>query len=169
MRARISGRAVSEGTGQHQPPAGFEGFERFHQARDVLTLLDGADVQDDLFAGGRGIGKLADTVVDHADFRGFHAEQRDHRVPGERGNRDDGVRALGGVAGLGGEAGAEFRGGVLAGQHEQIVECGDGAPQGDARQALIQAMEEIGGARTERLGEQAPPGIGRERIGPGRQ
>jgi len=47
------------------------------------------------------------------------------------------------------------------------VERGDGAPQGDSRQALIQAVEEIGCARTERLGEQAPPGIGRERSGPG--
>src|ERR1035441_2795344 len=69
------GRTVSEGAGQHQAPVRFEGLERFHQARDVLTLLDGAYVQDDLFAGGWGIGKVADAVVDDADFGGFHAEQ----------------------------------------------------------------------------------------------
>jgi hypothetical protein len=94
---------------------------------------------------------MADTVVDHMDFGSFHAEQRDHRIPGERGNRDDGGRALSRVAGLGSEARAEFPGRVLAGEDEQIVKRGDGTPQGDSRQALIQAMEDIGCARAERL------------------
>ena len=48
----------------------------------------------------------------------------------------------GGIARLGGEARAEFRRGIFAGHHEQVVEGGDGAAQRDARQALVQPVEE---------------------------
>ena len=77
--------------------------------------------------------------------------------------------ALGGIASLAGEARAEFRGGIFAGEDEQIVERGHGAPQGHVRQALVEAVKQVGPARAERLRQQPPPGIGRQRSGPGAQ
>jgi hypothetical protein len=57
---------------------------------------------------------------------------------------------------------AEFRRTVLAGKHEEIVKGGHGAPQGNCGQALVQAVEECGGARTQGLRQQAAPGVGRQ-------
>ncbi len=67
----------------------------------------------------------------------------------------------GGVAGLSGEACAELRRGVFAGEDEEIVEGGDGAAQRNVRQPLVQAVKEVEGAR-----EEAAPGIGRDRLTP---
>ena len=65
----------------------------------------------------------------------------------------------GGVARLRGEARAELGRGVLAGHHEEVVKGGDGAAHRDARQALVQPVEEVGAARTKRFGQQAPPRV----------
>ena len=62
--------AVAVRSGQHQSPRRGDRLERLHQARDVLALLDRADVQNHLLArrGRRGRGELASPVVHHVDL-----------------------------------------------------------------------------------------------------
>jgi hypothetical protein len=40
-------------------------------------------------------------------------------------------------------------------------------PQADARQALVESVKEVGVAGAQGFGEEAAPGVGRERGGPG--
>jgi hypothetical protein len=82
------------------------------------------------------------------DLRWIHLQQRNHLPSGKFRNRNHGVGPLGGIAGLSGKARAELGRGVFAGHHEEVVEGGDGAPHRDARQALVQPVEELGAART---------------------
>ena len=109
-----------------------------------------------------GSGKFPRAVVHYVDSRRLHAQQGDHLAPGELRDRDHGIGASGGVARLGGEARAELGRGVFAGHHEEVVEGGDGAAHRDARQALIQPVEEIGAARTKRFGQHAPTCVSRQ-------
>ena len=112
------------------------------------------------------LGEFPNAVVHHVDLRRVHAQQGDHLAPGEFRDRDHGIGARGRVARLGGKAGAELGRGVLAGHHEEIVEGGDGAAHRDAGQALVQAVEEVGAARSQRFGQHAPPHVRRQRGAP---
>ena len=62
--------------------------------------------------------------MDDADLGWFDMQQLFHLAGGERRDSDDQVGALGGGAGLRGEAVAELGGGVVARNHEQIVKGG---------------------------------------------
>src|SRR5207244_942254 len=66
-----------------------------------------------------------------------------------------------GVASLCGKALAEFRSRVFAGEDEEIVKGGDGPPQLDIREPLIQAVEQSGAARPDGFHQQFPARIAR--------
>ena len=65
---------------------------------------------------------------------------------GELRDGDDAVRFGGGAAGLVGEAAAEFGRGVIAGEYEQVMKCGDGTARANGGEALVESVEEIGAA-----------------------
>ncbi len=138
----------SERSGEHQFPAGRDAFESFHQAGDILAALDRADEENHLLAifrrrvRWRGAGAMGD----HSDSRWVHF-QKVLQLPGsEVRDRDDEIRSLGSRSGLGSESGAELGGGIVAAEYEQIVEGGNCAAVVNRFDALVQAMEEIGGA-----------------------
>src|ERR1039458_7132045 len=103
----------------------------------------------------------------HADLGGLDAEQGNHLAFGEFGDRDDQIGARGGIASLRGEAEAELGARVVAGHHEQVVEGSYGTAHGQARQALVEAVEQAGRARAPRFREQPAPRVGRQILRPG--
>src|ERR1039457_5182115 len=103
----------------------------------------------------------------HADFRWLDGKQRNHLAFGEFGDGDDEIGARGRIASLRREAEAELGRGVLTGHHEQVVEGGHGAAHGEARQALVQTVEQAGRARAPRFREQAAPRVGGQFLRPG--
>ena len=123
-----------------------------------------ADVEHDLLTGvGRGgVGETASAVVDDVDAGGIHAEQRNYLALGECRDGDDGVGAPGGIARLFGEARPEFRSGVFARHHEEIVEGGDGAAERQAGKPLIEAVEEGSAAGENRFEQETAARVGRE-------
>ncbi len=104
-----------------------------------------------------------DAVGDDVNARGLDAEVLLDLLGGELGDGDDGVAVFGGLAGLLGEARAEFGGRVVAGHDEQIVEGGDGAASGGV-DALVEGVEQVGAGGAY---EQAAAGVGGQCVGEG--
>ena len=92
-----------------------------------------------------------DTVMNDVNAPPLDAQQFFHLARGECRDRDDRLRLCRGLLCLRGEAPAEFGRGIISGEHEEIVESCHGMPESCPRQALIQAVEQIGAARHERL------------------
>src|SRR5262245_44909495 len=92
--------------------------------------------------------------MDDADARSLHAEQLLDLRGGELGDRDDAVRISRGATGLFSKAPPEFRCRIISGEHEQIVERGDGAPQSSGGEPLVEPMKDAGAAGQNRLLQQ---------------
>ena len=67
----------------------------------------------------------------------LHTKQLLHLVRREFGNGDDGIRRGGGLPRLLGETAAEFRSGIIASEHEQIVKSRNRLPEPDAGKPLV--------------------------------
>ncbi len=111
-----------------------------------------------------GNGARTSAVRDHSDPRRFDVQQLLHLARGEGRDRNDQVGALGGGAGLRGEALAEIGSRIIARDYEQIVEGGDTAAVRGGAQTLVQSVKKIGG-RPAILPEQTARGAARKTLG----
>ena len=102
-------------------------------------------------------------MMHHMNARALHWQQF-FDLPGrEFGHSDNGVRFLGRAACLLRKAAAKLRRRIVAGQYEEIVKRGHRLVKADARDPLVQPMKKIARAGKERLIEQCPPRVGRQR------